>query len=103
MSATAGAVASAATRDGRIGPAHDQVFRSHGLPRPSDGERWIELLDAVSDDIQTFEAHTGRLFIDCVPARFTHLRIGRLYDMALGPRQSIRQSRLGPHHQGRSA
>ena len=37
------------------------------------------------DNIGAFEVHSGSL-IDAVPERFRHLGIGRLYDMALGPR-----------------
>jgi hypothetical protein len=43
------------------------------------------MLDRISDDVAAFEATDGPLE-DAVPTQFRHLAVGRLYDMALGPR-----------------
>lgn len=72
--------------DGRIGPALDSQVRERlGIARPATSVEWLGVLDAISDDIATFEGRHGRLQ-DVVPDRFAHLAVGRLYDMALGPR-----------------
>jgi len=72
--------------NGRIGPALDSnVQRSLGIPRPTTAREWITLLGAVASDVAAFEAKNGRL-ASCVPTRHGQLAVGRLYDMALGPR-----------------
>jgi hypothetical protein len=70
---------------GRIGPALDsQVRDSIGVRRIRSYQEWLDVLDAVTDDIAAFEANEGPLHL-AVPARFSHLEYGRLYDMAMGP------------------
>jgi hypothetical protein len=72
--------------DGRIGPAFDSTVRQQlRLERPKYSTDWIAMLDLISDDIAAFESQHGPL-ADAVPPQFRHLAIGRLYDMALGPR-----------------
>ena len=72
--------------DGRIGPALDsRVRRALRVPRPETSREWLEILEAVGEDIAASETSHGSL-TKAVPARFAHLEYGRLYDMALGPR-----------------
>lgn len=72
--------------DGRIGPAFDSEVRKRlRLERPRYSTDWIGNLDLISDDLAAFESKHGPL-ADAVPKRFRHLAVGRLYDMALGPR-----------------
>lgn len=70
--------------DGRIGPAFDSNVAKK-IGRPETRRDWLDLLDAVSDDIAVFEAAHGP-FAQSVSPRFAHLGRGRLYDMVLGPR-----------------
>ena len=72
--------------DGRIGPAFDSQVRTRtGLGRPATSRTWIDSLECIADDIKAFEATNGPLS-NVVSPRFAHLAVGRLYDMALGPR-----------------
>ena len=72
--------------DGRVGPAFDSNVRQHlRIDRPKSGVDWLTALDLIADDIAEFEARHGPLE-NVVPHRFGHLSVGRLYDMALGPR-----------------
>jgi hypothetical protein len=72
--------------NGRIGPAFDSVVRGRlGLKSFGTPEEWLLILEACADDIAAFESRHGP-FVDAVPNRFRHLGVGRLYDMALGPR-----------------
>lgn len=72
--------------DGRIGPAFDsQVRQRLGLSRPTSSGEWLAHLEAIADDISAFESNHG-LLSAVVPQRFGRLAVGRLYDMALGPR-----------------
>jgi hypothetical protein len=74
--------------DGRIGPAFDSTVRARlKLERPKYSLDWLTSLDRIADDIATFESRHGSL-VAAVPQRFQHLAVGRLYDMALGPRGS---------------
>lgn len=73
--------------DGRIGPAFDrQVRMKLGAGRPSTPQEWLRLLEGVAADIEAFEKRYGPLS-ELVPSDFAALAHGRLYDMALGPRQ----------------
>jgi hypothetical protein len=73
--------------DGRIGPALDsQVQARLGIKPPTTSDGWLATLGQVANDIAAFEARSGRLE-DAAPERFGHLNVGRLYDMALGPRE----------------
>jgi hypothetical protein len=72
--------------DGRIGPALDSSVRAElGVARAETCRDWLEILEAVGDDILAFEARHGAL-AEAVAPRFGHLAYGRLYDMVLGPR-----------------
>jgi hypothetical protein len=72
--------------DGRIGPAFDSnVRRELGLGRPETCREWLQILEAVGDDIAAFESKHGPL-AKAVSPRFEQLGYGRLYDMILGPR-----------------
>jgi hypothetical protein len=71
---------------GRIGPAFDSQVRSRtGLSRPATSRHWVDSLECITGDIAAFEAANGPLS-NVVSPRFAHLAVGRLYDMALGPR-----------------
>lgn len=72
--------------DGRIGPAFDSTVRERlRLERPKYGTDWIVAVDLIADDLAAFESKHGPL-AEAMPQRFRHLAVGRLYDMALGPR-----------------
>ena len=73
--------------DGRIGPAFDSNVRERlGIGRPETCREWLQIVEAVGDDIAAFESKHGPLAKSVSP-RFAHLGYGRLYDMVLGPRQ----------------
>jgi len=72
--------------NGRIGPAFDQKVRDRTrLRKPSTSSEWVTYLECITEDIAAFEAAHGPLSV-VVDPRFAHLKVGRLYDMALGPR-----------------
>jgi hypothetical protein len=72
--------------DGRIGPAFDStVQKGLRLKPPKYSTDWIGAVDLIADDVAAFESKHGPL-AEVVPQRFRHLAVGRLYDMALGPR-----------------
>ena len=72
--------------DGRIGPAFDSNVRQQlGVGRPESCGQWVQILQAVGDDVAAFESRHGPLS-QAAPPRFARLEYGRLYDMALGPR-----------------
>jgi hypothetical protein len=72
--------------EGRIGPAFDSgVRRNAGVKAPKTYREWLWALDEMSDDLSAFEAVSGPLPL-VVSRRFADLGVGRLYDMALGPR-----------------
>jgi len=72
--------------NGRIGPALDSRVRKElGLGHVETASQWADTLDAVSADIQAFE-EKGVSLADAVPQEHRGLELGRLYDMALGPR-----------------
>lgn len=76
---------------GRIGPAMDsEVRRAIGVPRMRSYEEWLAVLDHVAEDIAEFEAREGPLN-KAVPARFSRLEYGRLYDMVMGPKAKSRR------------
>ena len=79
--------------NGRIGPALDsRVRRALGVRPPTTARAWLTVLEDVAKDIAAFEASHGPL-TNAVPARFAHLAYGRLYDMALGPREPGRKDK----------
>jgi hypothetical protein len=72
--------------DGRIGPAFDSTVRTRlRLERPRYSTDWIGAVDLIADDLTAFESRYGPL-AEAVPERFRRIAVGRLYDMALGPR-----------------
>jgi hypothetical protein len=73
--------------DGSFGPALDSEVRGRlRVGKPVTSTEWIRVLEDVADDIEEFEGREGPMS-SVVSAPFQHLRIGRLYDMALGPRR----------------
>jgi len=74
--------------EGRIGPAFDSIVRKNlGLKRHlRTADEWIDAMRAVGDDISAFEERYGTKLALVVPERFATYHVGRLYDMALGPR-----------------
>lgn len=71
---------------GRIGPALDSQVRLRlGVPPPTGPHDWLAILDEVSEDLAVFEQRHGPLEA-VAPPQFAHIEVGRLYDMALGPR-----------------
>jgi hypothetical protein len=73
--------------DGGFGPALDSQVRGRlSLGKPLSSTEWIRALEGAADDIAAFESRQGPV-ASAVSERFGHLRIGRLYDMALGPRR----------------
>ncbi|MHB8808293.1 MAG: hypothetical protein ACYC59_12055 [Anaerolineaceae bacterium] len=78
--------------DGAIGPAFDSsVMRTIWGIKYSSYDRsfgnWINLLSEVSKDIQDFEVRIVVRMEDAAPKVFVNVKVGRLYDMAFGPRQ----------------
>jgi hypothetical protein len=72
--------------DGRIGPAFDSQVRAKlGIVRPTTCHDWLLTLQGVGEDIAMYESTHGPL-AKTVALRFAGLAYGRLYDMALGPR-----------------
>jgi hypothetical protein len=72
--------------EGRIGPALDSRVRGKlGVGRPANCSEWLRILQEVAEDIAAFE-HLHGPIANVVPVRFAKLPLGRLYDMALGPR-----------------
>jgi hypothetical protein len=71
--------------DGRIGPALDSQVRSRlAISPPTVARDWLDILEDVGDDIRRWETRNGRLS-EVVPAPYSALRYGRLYDMLFGP------------------
>jgi hypothetical protein len=76
--------------NGAIGPALDKTVRDRmGVLAPSSPSQWLEILEAVADDIAAFEQMNMQFIENCVAERFRAIAIGRLYDMALGPRHQL--------------
>ena len=75
--------------NGRIGPAFDSNVRKRlridHIKSPRD---WIAVLAQIGSDVRSFERRWGVPLSEAVPPQFRHLEAGRLYDMALGPRES---------------
>jgi hypothetical protein len=73
--------------NGRIGPALDSRVRSNlGIDRVYTFGEWMKVLRYVAADIAAFESRNGRPLREAVPGVYSGLEVGRLYDMALGPR-----------------
>jgi hypothetical protein len=78
--------------DGAIGPAFDSSVMATiwGIKYSSYDRsfgKWINLLSEVSKDIKDFEGRIGMRMEDAAPKGFRNVKVGRLYDMAFGPRQ----------------
>jgi hypothetical protein len=72
--------------DGRIGPALDSTVKAGiGVRPPATCQDWLDVLEAVGEDIAAFEAVHGSLH-KVVQLHFAGLGYGRLYDMIVGPR-----------------
>ncbi|MFC4312963.1 hypothetical protein ACFPN2_28020 [Steroidobacter flavus] len=72
--------------DGRVGPAFDSEVRKHlSIRKIENAEEWFAALQSVSVDIRAFEEANGCSFVEAIPAKFSALHAGRVYDMALGP------------------
>jgi GrpB-like predicted nucleotidyltransferase (UPF0157 family)/mannose-6-phosphate isomerase-like protein (cupin superfamily) len=95
---------------GQIGPAFDSIARRRlGLKkRVTSSQEWIDVLRRVSEDIGAFEKRHGKL-TGIVPESFAKYRVGRLYDMVLGPGTSDtgtlpdpepNQVAIGPYESG---
>ena len=75
--------------NGRIGPAFDgNVRRRLRIDYIESSSDWIAVLAQIGSDVRTFDQKWGVPLSDAVPREFRHLELGRLYDMALGPRES---------------
>jgi len=75
--------------NGRIGPAFDSNVRKRLRIHPIKTSRdWIGVLAQIGSDVRSFEQKWGVPISEAVPPQFRHLEVGRLYDMALGPRES---------------
>ena len=73
--------------DGAAGPAFDSEVRRHlEIGAIETSGQWISALKIVSQDIREFERNNGAPIRNVVPDRYAALNIGRIYDMALGPR-----------------
>lgn len=74
--------------EGRVGPAFDKfVCNGLGVKKVTqEFDQWIHLLESVNVDIKKFESNNKRRLKDAVPDKFKNLNMGRIYDMALGPR-----------------
>lgn len=73
--------------DGAVGPAFDSVVRDNlGIAKIKFPEQWVNVICLVSCDIKEFERRNMVKIEEVVPDQFKKLKVGRLYDMALGPR-----------------
>lgn len=87
--------------DGRIGPGLDSnVRKAMRVAEPTNANQWIEILDGVAGDIDAFTARNGPLSA-CVRPGYRHLADGRLYDMALGPRDRMSTTSRLPNGRAR--
>jgi hypothetical protein len=79
--------------NGRIGPAFDSNVQTRVGHRPESTIEWLDALGEISEDIAAFEAMNGPL-ASVVAPRHAHLAVGRIYDMALGPRPHADRRRV---------
>ena len=71
---------------GRVGPALDSTVRANlNVGNILTAGHWIDVLKAVNEDIQIFEAKNGITLTMAAPRWAQRLNSGRIYDMALGP------------------
>ena len=72
---------------GRVGPALDsRVRKSLGLRTVHDGSSWLSALKAISEDLNEFESRAGVKIEQLVERKWRPINVGRVYDMAAGPR-----------------
>jgi hypothetical protein len=71
--------------EGRVGPAFDSNVR--GSRKIINAQQWFDSLQKVSEDILAFEAANQCTLQEATPQAFVGLHSGRIYDMALGPRE----------------
>jgi hypothetical protein len=74
--------------EGRVGPAFDSNVR--GRLKIINAQQWFDSLQKVSEDILAFEAANQCTLQEATPPAFAGLHSGRIYDMALGPREKKR-------------
>lgn len=78
--------------EGRVGPAFDKNIRDNlQILKPLNAQQWFDALKKVSKDIFSFEAKNKCTLQEATPPVFADLHSGRIYDMALGPRQKKRK------------
>ena len=74
--------------NGLIGPAFDSTVKKRlGIDHIKSPGDWIAVLVQVGSDVRAFEQKSGVPISEAVPTEFSHLEVGRLYDMVLGPRE----------------
>jgi hypothetical protein len=67
---------------GWVGPALDSRVRaSLGVDQPASPEAWVEVLEAVSEDIEAFESEYEVALEQLVPEHLGPVAVGRAYDM----------------------
>ncbi len=78
---------------GQLGPALDSNARKKlGLPRIRSSEEYLNILLAISDDIRTFERINNPVLLESlVPVEWLPVSVGRVYDMAIGPRENTKE------------
>jgi hypothetical protein len=74
--------------NGRLGPALDSNARKTlKLPKTLNPDEYLSFLCAISEDIAAFEKINAPVILeDLVPKKWQPVFIGRVYDMAIGPR-----------------
>lgn len=72
--------------EGRVGPAFDSTVQKNVGVDINSCADWINALRRVAKDIHNFEDKYTTTLLNAAP-KFGNLHRGRLYDMALGPRQ----------------
>ncbi len=72
--------------EGRVGPAFDSNIQRVFF-KPRNAQQWCDALKRVCEDIMEFEISNQCSLQQATPHHFTDLHSGRIYDMALGPRE----------------
>lgn len=74
--------------EGRVGPAFDKNVKDNLKIREIiNAQQWFDSLQKVTKDILSFEAKNQCTLQKATPPAFAGLHSGRIYDMALGPRE----------------
>jgi hypothetical protein len=73
--------------EGRVGPAFDSNLQRVFF-KPLNARQWFDALERVSEDILLFELANHCSLQQATPHGFADLNSGRIYDMALGPRET---------------